>query len=283
MFEGHRYTVGLVLVGVILITVALVVRQLVFGDNMATLTEPVSQQFTTSKSPQIVVETFDGAVELKLGSTDLVSVTVVRRGSGLTESAAFNALATVQVRMTQDGDSVHVRAWREDSGPRLSNTGASVEVVAPPGSSLDLTTSNGTIRTVGFVGPIRAHASNGAVALDGVAAPTVAETSNGSVDVKAGGPAIVQARTSNGSVRFSGRLAPGESVFATTNGSIQLELPGESGFALNASTTNGKIDSDFPLVSGSQSPTRIEATYGVQSGVSIRAESSNGKIEVRRK
>lgn len=249
---------------------------------MPTRTETVQQQFTTSDSPRIVVESFNGAVDVKAGSPGEVAVTVVRRGSAFTGGAAASALGSVEVRITHEDDTIRVRAWRAHSQPLLSSCGASVEVTAPAGSILDLATSNGRVYSSGITGPVSARSSNGAIDLDGVAAPTVVQTGNGSVTVRAAGPAVVHAANSNGSVEFFGALAPGESVFTTSNGSIQLVLPPDAQFALVASTSNGKIQNEFGMASGTQSATHVVGSVGDRAGVTIRAETSNGKITVRR-
>ena len=281
MFKGRRYTIGLVLLGVTLITVALVVRQLVFGGNMTTLSEPVSQQFSTSDAPLIVVETFDGAIEIRTGNTDVVSVIVVRKGSGLTESAAFDALSKVQVRMTQEGDTVRVRAWREEGGSKLSNTGASVEVIAPPGSEVHATSSNGNVLSVGIVGVIDARTSNGSIVLSGVHRPFAAATSNGKIEVSADAEVRAHAETSNGSIAFTGALTTG--YFVTSNGSIRLNLPADAAFSIDAVTTNGAITCEFPLTGGIQNKTRLLGDSSTGHLAWIKAETSNGKIEIRRK
>ena len=285
MMDSRRYTIGLVLLGVTLITVALVVRLVVFGDEMTTLTEPVSQQFSTNDSPQIIVETFDGAIDVKLGGADQVAVTVVRKGSGLTESAAFDALGKVEVRMTQEGDTVRVRAWREEASPKLSSSGASVEMTVPAGSALLLMTSNGRVRTGGVVGEIIVHTSNGPILLSGVSSAVAATTSNGAVEITAVAPVSVSVETSNGNVSFTGSLANGAaSRFVTSNASIRLALAAEAAYSIDARTTNGSITNDFPLVGGVQSKTRLlgDAPGNVPYAV-LRAETTNGKIEVRRK
>ncbi len=248
---------------------------------MTTITEPVSQQFSTGAAPQIVVETFDGAIELRAGVTDLVSVTVVRKGSGLTESAAFDALATVQVRMTHEGDTVRVRAWREDGGPKPSNAGASVEMIAPAGSEVRATTSNGTVKIVGVAGGIDARTSNGSIVLSGIRQPFAAATSNGNVSASADLPVTAHVETSNGSINFDGALTSG--YFVTSNGSIRLDLPADAAFYLDATTSNGTISCDFPLTGGIQSKTRLLGDSSTGHLDRIRAETSNGKIEIRRK
>jgi len=207
--------------------------------NPFTAEETVTQSFTTAAAPRLVVEMFNGSVDVVTGSDNTVKVDVIKRGGGLSQQAAKDDLNNVEVTMTQDGDTIRVVAKRADQRVDIGNSGASAKLRVPNGAILDLRSSNGPITTSGPVSDVKAQTSNGPIAargalgqldlqtsngpitVDGGSGAIDVETSNGPVDVTAEN-AVVVGRTSNGPVRFSGSLAPGRSEMRTSNGSIEL-------------------------------------------------------------
>jgi DUF4097 and DUF4098 domain-containing protein YvlB len=179
--------------------------------------------------------------------------------------------------------------------------GADVQLEVPPGTVLDLHTSNGKIAAIGDVGNVNAsssngkidvegskgklklHSTNGAITVVGGAGKIDVETSNGAIDVKAA-RALVDARTSNGSIHFEGNLAEGDNTFRSSNGKITLLLPSDASFRLEADTSNGKIRSDFlPGTSKGKEGQHLSGAVGDHPDASITAKTSNSSIEIRKK
>ena len=266
--------------------------------NPFTAEETVTQSFTPAASPRIVVEMFNGSVDVVTGSDNTVKVDVIKRGGGVSQQAAEDDLKNVEVTLTQDGDTIRVVAKRADQRVDIGNSGASVKLRVPTGASLDLRSSNGPITTSGPAsdmkartsnGPITArgslgqidlNTSNGPITVDGGSGAIDVETSNGPVDVTADN-AVVTGRTSNGPVRFSGSLAPGRSEMSTSNGSIVVTLPADAQFVVDANTSNSKISSDFAVTSQDSSDNRLRGTVGNDPGVTLSLQTSNGPIEIR--
>jgi hypothetical protein len=122
----------------------------------------------------------------------------------------------------------------------------------------------------------------GDVTADSLSADVEAHSVNGDVDVTTRGQA--EATTVNGSVRaVLGRADwTGELEFHSVNGGITVVLPAEVSAAVNASTVNGSIDSDFPLtVHGRFSAKRLTGTIG-RGGRELHLKTVNGSITLRR-
>jgi hypothetical protein len=265
--------------------------------NPFTAEETVTQSFTATQ-PRLVVEMFNGSVEVITGSDNTVKVDVIKRGGGMSQQDAKDDLKNVAVTMTQDGDTIRVVAKRTDRRVDLGNSGASAKLRVPEGSILDLRSSNGSITTAGAVGDVKAKTSNGPidvrgprgqldlvtsngpVTINGGSGLINAETSNGSIDLTAEN-ASVTARTSNGPIHFSGSLAQGRSQLKTSNGGIVVTLPANAQFALAAETSNGKITSDFSVSGGIRSDTQLRGTVGSDPGTTLELQTSNGGIDLR--
>jgi DUF4097 and DUF4098 domain-containing protein YvlB len=265
-----------------------------------TAEEVVAESFRTTAPPRVVVEVFNGGIEVVTGAADTVLAEVTKRGSGGSEEEAEDDLENIEVTMTQTGDEVRITARRTDARV-TGNSGASAEVKVPPGSVLDLRTtnggltvsgatgavtgktSNGKVRVTGSEGRLDLTSSNGGITVQGGAGELKLHTSNGPIQVQTDG-ARVTAQTSNGKVSFTGTLADGESSLHSSNGSISVTLPANARFRVDASTSNGSIASDFAVkLSGGTSRTHLQGTVGEHPAVSLSLKTSNGGIELRQK
>ena len=123
---------------------------------------------------------------------------------------------------------------------------------------------------------------NGDVTVDALGGNVVARSVNGDVEVSTAGYA--EAGSVNGAIRAAMGRADwsGRVKFSSVNGSITLTLPPELSAAVEASTVNGDVDSDFPLtVQGRFSARRFRGTVG-GGGRRLELEPVNGSIRLRR-
>lgn len=129
---------------------------------------------------------------------------------------------------------------------------------------------------------VEASTVNGGLVVDGTTADIDAETVNGDVDARSNG-GRVQASTVNGSITVRTTAANANGLeYETVNGSITIELPAHTNANVNLSTVNGRISSDFPLtLDGNINPRRIRAKLG-EGGPTIRANTVNGSIRLRK-
>ena len=266
--------------------------------NPFTAEETVTQSFTPAASPRIVVEMFNGSVDVVTGSDNTVKVDVIKRGGGVSQQAAEDDLKNVEVTMTQDGDTIRVVAKRTDQRVDIGNSGASAKLRVPEGAILDLRSSNGPITASGPVSDVSAqtsngpidvrgslgqldlNTSNGPITINGGSGSIDIETSNGPIDITADN-AVVNGRTSNGPFRFSGSLAQGRSEMRTSNGNIVVTLPANAQFVVNADTSNSKVSSDFAVTAQDFSDNHLRGTVGNDPGTTLELHTSNGPIEIR--
>ncbi len=266
--------------------------------NPFTAEETVTQSFTPSATPHLVVEMFNGSVDVVTGSDNTVKIDVIKRGGGVSQQAAQDDLKNVEVTMTQDGDTIRVVARRTDQRIDIGNSGASAKLRVPNSAILDLRSSNGAITTSGPVGDVKAETSNGSIDVRGPLGQLDLNTSNGPITINGGsglvnvetsnGPigitadnVVVVGRTSNGPIRFTGTLAQGRSEMSTSNGNVVVTLPATAQFVVDADTSNAKISSDFAVTAQDFSDNRLRGTVGNDPGVTLRLQTSNGPIEIR--
>ncbi len=269
-----------------------------FSLNLFTADETVSQSFTAATTPHVVVEVFNGGIDVTTGSDpQAVRIDVTKRGGGNSQPDAQDDLKNVEVTMTQSGDTIRVVARRTDRQVDIGNSGASAKLRVPNGTILDLRASNGPVTISGPVGDATAQTSNGPIAARGSLGQLNLTTSNGPVTIDGGsgalsvetsnGPitmnadkATVSAHTSNGPITFTGSLT-GRNDLRTSNGSVSVTLPADATFAVNASTSNNKITSDFPVTSSDRGDTFLRGTVGNDPGTTLELQTSNSPIELR--
>lgn len=121
---------------------------------------------------------------------------------------------------------------------------------------------------------------NGEVEAQSLTAFAEAHTVNGKIHLSTSGEA--QADTVNGSIDASLGANSGSNdlKFSSVNGTIHVELPRALNAQVHASTVNGSISSDFPLlVHGRMSRRSMDATAG-NGGRELKLSTVNGSIHL---
>jgi len=155
------------------------------------------------------------------------------------------------------------RARRENSTDNNDVT-VDFEVQVPAGIEFNGQTVNGEMSAEGLKGDVRAS------------------TVNGSVRVTTTG--LAEASTVNGSVYAQmGRADWNNDLeFSTVNGGITLILPGKLDTDVRATTVNGDIETDWPLmITGRFSNRRIRGTIGA-GGRALSLSTVNGEIRLKK-
>jgi RNA polymerase sigma factor (sigma-70 family) len=265
-----------------------------------TAKEVVTQSFKVGKSPKVIVELYNGGIEIESTGEMSVEAQVTKQGQGKTDELAKQALKSVEVKMSQDGDTVRIQEIKKDDRASRDFAGSATAVVkVPAGATLQLNTMNGAVTINGGTGEIKVHTTNGAIKASATKGALELRTSNGAISVKgATGPVdlkalngpidlegenvAVKAETVNGSLRFQGSLAMGEHTFRSINGEVAVTLPAGSAFRLEAGTTVGRIKNEFgPDGASGIGKTTLRTTVGQNPVVDIRLHTVNGNIAVR--
>jgi len=265
------------------------------------LEEVVTKSFKTGKAPTLVLELFNGSIDIVADADNAVNARVTKQSQADTRPEAEEAMKNIEVAMAQEKDTVTITARRLEQKNWHRSEGASAEIHVPPGAALNLKTSNGAVKLTGGTGRVTVHTTNGSVhakdskgslnldttnggiVVTGASGTVELKTTNGPIDVQAE-KALVKAQTSNGEIRFSGSLADGKHSLDTSNGPIVLTLPASARVRVEARTTHGRIVSDFPGGSKELAEKgRFDAVIGEKPAAEVKLHTSNGPIEIRKK
>jgi hypothetical protein len=193
------------------------------------------------------------------GNGDLF-VEVVEYADGVTICAVY-AKDRAPGRCHRGGVSSESSKWNLWHGDRAK---INFDVQVPRGVRLNALTTNGGVHCLNLDSVVEAATTNGNVEVS-TSEWASAKTTNGGV------------RVSMGNAKWSGKLE-----LESTNGSVDVTLPASAEFQVHASTTNGGIQTDFPVtVQGSFGSKDLSGTVG-SGGRELKLATTNGGIDLKK-
>lgn len=228
-----------------------------------------TRTFTVTGRPQLVLDTFDGVIELHSWDRPEVEVEIEKRAM---EQVLLDEM---KIETGQKGDVITVKVTGPTRtefrgvtvGVHISPT-ARLRVAVPRHSNIQATTGDGSIRAeavegtlvlttmdgsvVGsrLGGDLKIRTGDGAIRLDNVTGSLDLETTDGSIVVDAK-PTVLKARTGDGSIRA--QIEPDAVMtdnwdLTTSDGTVVLTLPGLFNAEVDAETSDGTVRSSHPLL-----------------------------------
>ncbi len=279
-----------------------------FGDA----TDTIRRSFDVRPGGTLAIRTDVGSIEVEPGHGDKVEIVVESNVDDF--KVSFDQKGnTVSVRGDREGN----RNWNWGRNNRVSfrvrvpqqfdvnlnTSGGSIEVgdlegtveTKTSGGSLKFgrirgtvkgNTSGGSIQLDGTTGNVDVNTSGGSIRLGDVGGTVKAHTSGGSIQIEEVG-GDVDARTSGGSVTATITKQPrGRCALETSGGSVRVHLAEGLDLDLDASTSGGRVVSDFHPEHDrrerrNSSGDRLEDTIG-KGGPELRLRTSAGSIYVTR-
>lgn len=271
---------------------ALVGGSLLFYDRQSRVMPELGREATAERvvrvSPgtRLEVDNFAGSIDAGVGDEGQIRIVAVKHAS------AGLDLNRIEVNIEQRGDTLVVRTDR----PRgLGNAYVNLQILAPQGTPLDLSTGSGSVEVEGFVGGVRADTGSGSITarslvgdlvLDSGSGRLTVQDLEGALDAHSGSGGIdvlgatgnVRLDTGSGTIEYHG--APtGECRFQTGSGSVVLHLPAELDFRIQADTGSGSVDVQFE-VEGRISRQHVEGVVGTGQEAALIVSTGSGGIRV---
>lgn len=200
---------------------------------------------------------------VRIEAWDRSEVEIVARVSADAQSDERAEELGRSVEIAADGGRIRAEGL---SSERREHWSVSYRLRVPRDTDLDVRTTNGGIQIAEVSGDIGFRAVNGGVTLRDLAGDVRGRTTNGGLDVELAGDA------------WSGNGMDVE----TTNGGVSMSIPAEYSADLVVGTTNGQIETDFPLtIQGRIGRQPLRATLG-DGGPTLRAVTTNGGVHITR-
>ena len=237
--------------------------------NTEGLSARETKTFKVSGQPDVILDTFDGAIELHSWDRPEVEVEIEKR------AMEQSLLDEIKIETQQKGNTVTVKITGPDRadyrgitvGVHISPT-ARLRVAVPRNSNIQansadgsiraeaiegklvLTTADGAVTGTRLGGTIQVRSGDGSIRLDNVTGNLDLDTTDGVITLE-GKPAVVKARTGDGSIRTT--IEPDTVMsdnwdLSTSDGTITLVLPGTFNAELDAETGDGVVRVSHPLL-----------------------------------
>ena len=200
--------------------------------------------------------------------------------------------ATTQLRASSGSGSQSISGI---SGTLEANTGSGSLKLSSIGSGVRAHTGSGSIEIDGAKGSVYARTGSGSIHATDVGGGFDGQTGSGHLTLEQSAPGSVRAETGSGGLDLhnvhgslqaqagSGNIkaegeATGEWVVHTGSGSVQLRLPQNASFDLNAHTGSGSINLSHPVtVQGSIGRKEVRGKVG-GGGVPVEVHTGSGNI-----
>jgi Putative adhesin len=230
------------------------------------------QSFTFYGASTIVINGSVGDINVHAGGSGN-SVNIQET----TDGGPFGNSRNTNPTPTQNGSTISVNV---DQGRDTS-----FDVTVPTNENLQLATTDGSIVVDGINGQISLQSGSGDINVQDSQGPVSLQSNSGSItansDVLTGSSTL---KSDNGDVTFNGSIGSGNYQFQSNNGSVDVTLPSNSNFQVNASTSSGSINSDFSTVNiqsqgnGSQAQGKV----GNASQAQVSLTSGSGDINLHK-
>ncbi|HUQ89655.1 MAG TPA: DUF4097 family beta strand repeat-containing protein [Vicinamibacterales bacterium] len=256
-----------------LATILIISGTLLAGCEVNLNTEGLSARelktFKVTGQPEIVLDTFDGAIELHSWDRNEVEVEVEKRAM---EQVLLDG---IKIDAQQQGDKIIIKVTgpaRTDHqnitfGVHISPT-ARLRVAVPHSANINATSGDGSIRAEAIEGKIFLHtvdgnvtatrlggdiqvrSGDGSIRIDNTTGKLDLETDDGRIGVE-GKPSVLRLRTGDGSVKVAvdaDTLMADNWDITTSDGSVSLTLPGAFSADLDVETSDGVVRTNHPLL-----------------------------------
>ena len=217
-----------------------------------------TRDFTVSGStpPKLIVNNDIGSVNVQpANNSNSIHVKVTKSGGNPSD---------IQTTYSQSGNTITITIKRTNTN---STTKADADITVPAKSDLQLHNGTGDITVTGITGQM--SLINGTGSIDATQATLTSDSH-------------IQAST--GSVSFQGSIGSGNYQFQSNTGNINVSLPSNASFHVNANTDVGSITSDFSEVITQQNIAGASASGSVGNAPSatITLTTNTGSIELQK-
>jgi DUF4097 and DUF4098 domain-containing protein YvlB len=266
-----------------------------------------TRTFEVTGRPEIVLDTFDGAIEIRSWDRRQVEVEIEKR------AMEQRLIDEMKVDFEQQGDRIVLRVT---GPPRAEFRGVTVgvhispqarlRVVLPRESNVEarsgdgsiavedvagrvhVTTEDGSVRASRVAGELRVRSGDGSIRMEKVEGVIDLETNDGSIGLEAK-PSVLRARTGDGSIRL--QVAPQTTMtedweVRTGDGTVIVTLPSEFSAELDVESADGTVRTSHPgLKTEPDSAAREERRRALRTtlghgGRTLRVRTGDGTIRI---
>ncbi len=280
----------------VVVMVLIIAGLAALATNWHVVTIPMpTRTFQFMEHARLVINTGAGAVAIRRGEEGMVSVTATKRASGIGIDTE-----RMQIHYNQYGDVLDISSRMAWNLLQFGLRTVDFEITVPSSCDVHLQNGSGRVALQGTSGVIRvrtgggsvhAHDLQGQIAMKTGGGRIEAGNLQGLIDLRTGGGRIeaqhlqgqinlhiggspiilgntrgqLTTETGGGRIEVSQAALSGESSLKTGGGTINLRLPGDAAFSLDAKTGGGTIHNAFggtEVGNGPHAPLKIRTGGG---------------------
>ncbi|GHO93835.1 hypothetical protein KSF_038830 [Reticulibacter mediterranei] len=280
--ERQRIGIGPVWVVLTILIIGIVFWGLVAFRQTAAL--PI-HTFKVAGRARLVVSNTAGVIHIHQGKSD----SIVVRGTKYTRGIG-GSLDDVQVSYQQQGDTVSVTS--DETWSLMNMHGVQLDITVPATTDLKIDNASGNVDIERINGTIEAQTESGSVEADHLSGTLNLSSDSGGIHLNdASGVMMLstvsggieanhiqlqgQSRltTTSGGIKFQGTLDPyGNYHMEAVSGGIDLTLPSNAAFKLDASTTSGGIHNAFGTTTTGSAPQPALTLHTTSGGIDINEQ-----------
>ena len=255
-----------------------------WGSTAWTEVETEQLALDTTGLEELEVRTHNGRIDFEGQPTEggEASITVTKKGGGLTSAGANAALNAIEVFVKPAGSGTQRIGWRWKGIKRIGwHASVSFAITAPGELNLDIETHNGRVGVAGAAGDVQIVTHNGRITVASEKGRLHAVSHNGRITADYTGKDLTLL-THNGRIDADlRRCGAVRGDITTHNGSVELAVGDATSAMIDCDTHNGSVDIDVPIETIKVSRGHVEGRLG-EGGDTLVVSTHNGSIVVRK-
>ncbi len=233
------------------------------------------KEYRVGTSPVLQVDSNDASIAVH-GGTSTISAFVTTSGWDIGTNG-------VKITEWQSGDHVYIQVKipNQHWGFNFGNRSVKVEISVPENTRVQATTSDGSLNLHGTKAGAVLRTSDGSIHVSGFNGDLQARTSDGSIDAD-GRFTALDLQTSDGQIKANvagGSKMSGSWNLRTSDGSVNLRMPADIAFELDASTGDGSINSELAVQNEEKARNRLRGKVN-GGGPILHVHTSDGSIHI---
>jgi hypothetical protein len=241
-----------------------------------TLSETFKKQMTFQAGNLLSLTNQNGDVQISTWNRNEIEIIAYKKVRASSSEEAEKMMQYLQIKIYEHEDEIEIETKHPSRNGRSggffdwlfgrgngNSYSVEYEIKIPENADLNIQTTNGNINVASITGRLRLETTNGIIRADEITG-------------------LLRCHTTNGDIKVAIRKITREDEmhFKTTNGSIRLYLPEEFAGYVDLNTTNGNIDSDFPI-SSERYHKRTHVKGRIKSGdTDVYCSTTNGNIRL---
>jgi len=257
--------------------------------SAATLKENFNKTVPLKPGSQVTLRNVNGGVTFEAWDRDEVRIEAEKKVKAGTDEAARKVMSQVRIEVTPGAGGLRIETKIPKNGDGFFawifnnqvNVNVTYRVHVPRRAAVDAETVNGGVNLAGTRGKVRVETTNGGIDIKDVQGNVDAVSTNGGITATRIAGAV-KAGTTNGGIDADLLDVPDGSdlQLETTNGGISIRLLRDARLSVDASTTNGRVDSDFEVEGAAKGKRSLKGDINGGGG-RLELSTTNGNIEIR--